>query len=250
MDNHEKREFMDLIKDSLAAHRIDVTPGQLRMWWEDLEPYPFAAVRQAFAQHRRTSERPPTSAAILGFLPDLLGHPSPEEAWNRLPKSEYDAGYVTSQIMQAYGACGDSLGRGDLIGARMAFLEAYRRAVAEARLTGQRAVYFYSGATGGDFEQRRQLQEKHTLEAAERGWLSHDRAQEILTGIAHDLGKDQVATVQRLGGSQQTVKRLTGSGSPEITKRLKEISALLTLTSDGAKKDNSEHIRELIEGGA
>lgn len=250
MDNQDKREFMDLIKASLSIYRIDPTVPQLKLWWEDLEPYPLEALRQAFVQHRRTSEKPPTPAAILAYLPDLLGHPSPEEAWNRLPKTEHDAGYVTNQMMQAMGACGDSIERGDMIGARMAFLEAYRRAVAEARALGQKAQIFYSGATGGDFERRRMMQEKHTLEAAERGWLSHDRAQEILTGIAHDLGKDQAATVQRLGGSQQTVKRLTGSGSPEITNRLKEISARLSLTSGGSKRDEADHIRELLEGGA
>lgn len=250
MNAQDKREFMDLIKDSLSMYRIEPTVPQLRMWWEDLEPYPLDAIRQAFTQHRRSSDKPPTPAVILAFLPDLLGHPSPEEAWNRLPKSEYEAGYVTSQMMQAFGACSDSIDRGDMIGGRLAFIEAYKRAVAEAKLLGNRAKYFYSGATVGDFEQRRMMQEKHTLEAAERGWLTQDQAQEILTGIAHDLGKDQEATVLRLGGSQQTVKRLTGSGSPEITNRLKEISARLSLTIEETRQDRSEHIRELIEGGA
>lgn len=249
MNAQDKREFMDLIKDSLSMYRIEPTVPQLRMWWEDLEPYPLAGVRQAFAQHRRSSDKPPTPAAILAFLPDLLGHPSPEEAWNRLPKSEYDSGYVTSQMMQAYGACGDSLERGDMIGARMAFVEAYKRAVAEAKLLGNKAKYFYSGANGGDFEQRRMVQEKHTLEAAERGWLTQDQAQEILTGIAHDLGKDEVATVHRLCGSQQTPKRLTGSGSPEIGERLRKLSESLSL-NEKPKRNEQEHIRELIEGGA
>lgn len=250
MRSEDKKQFQTLITDFMSVYGHEITIGQIRMWWDDLEAYPFAAVEQAFRQYRKTNSKRPTPAGVLEFLPDLLGHPSPEEAWNRLPKSEYDAGYVTSEMMQAMGACGDSLERGDTIGARMAFLEAYRHAIAEARLMGRAAVYFYSGATGGDFEQRRQLQEKHTLEAAERGWLSQDRATEILTGIAHDLGKDQNATIQRLPGSQQTVKRLTGNGSPEITKRLKDISARLSLTTQQTERDEDEHIKQLIEGGA
>lgn len=251
MHSSEGTKFRDMIMANAELYRHRMTPGQLNIWWNDLKDFDYSLIERAFEIARQSGGQfMPTTGAIRAMLPDPLGHPTPEEAWNRLPKSEHEAGYVTSQMMQAFGACRDSIERGDIVGARMAFLEAYKRFVSEARVLGQRANFFYSGATGGEFEQRRQLQEKQTLEAAERGWLSRDQAQQILIGIAHDLRKDEKATVQRLEGSQQTAKRLTGSGSPEIANRLKSISASLSLKHSGPKRSDEDHIRELIEGGA
>jgi hypothetical protein len=72
-----------------------------------------------------TSKSQPTIAAFNDLLHPSQ-YPAPEEAWNMAPKSEYDGGWVCDELMAALGACQDSLDRGDMVAARMAFLERYR----------------------------------------------------------------------------------------------------------------------------
>ena len=80
-------------------------------------------------------------------------YPSAEEAWNTLPKDEATTGWMFPEMEQAMGACWDSLQRGDLIAARMAFVEKYK-AVTRGKL-GQ-PKWRISEATEGGFEARNQ----------------------------------------------------------------------------------------------
>lgn len=228
MIDQDKKAFRDLLVDALSMYGKEPAKTQLTIWWNILNPYPIEAVQMAFTRHLTTSKFPPTPADILEGLPDLLGHPSPEEAWNRLPKSEHECGYVTDQMMGALGACSDSLDRGDYVAARMAFIESYKKQVSLARGQQQKAKFWFSGASMGDYEQRLQSQELATIEAAELGWLEPKRAYKALENICSQLGKaleihhDRLAKLPNGG-------QLIGIGSSSTPNQSDEISAHLRL---------------------
>jgi hypothetical protein len=72
-------------------------------------------------------------------LPDILariddGRPSVEEAWAMMPKSELASVVWTDEMAQAWGVAWPMLNQGDVVGARLAFREAYAKAVLDARI--------------------------------------------------------------------------------------------------------------------
>lgn len=108
----------------------------------ELEHYDERALHASLARCRRELHGRLTLAAIIERLDD--GRPGPEEAWALLPKSEADSAVVTDDMRQAMGPALRLLADGDEKAARMAFLEAYRHRVAEARAMHKPVNWFPS----------------------------------------------------------------------------------------------------------
>lgn len=126
----------------------------VQVWWDVCAEVPLAEFKAAAAQHVAECRFTPTPADILDRCPCRnLGHPDPETAWNLVPKSETDTAYVTAQMMAGLAACQDSLDRGDLIGARMAFIETYKRELQLARQRREGAKPWMSRGCGLTYEQ-------------------------------------------------------------------------------------------------
>lgn len=77
-----------------------------------------------------------TLADITDRLPGQ--HLSPNEAWALCPRDEASTVVWTDEICSAYGVAEPLLRQGDQVGGRMAFLEAYRRGVAESQAAGRK----------------------------------------------------------------------------------------------------------------
>lgn len=105
--------------------------GAARLMLADLAAYPEATVLAALTRCRREVTGRLTLAAIVERLDD--GRPGPEAAWAGCPRDEGETVVWTDETRDAFGVAGPLLAAGDRVGARMAFLEAYRRGVAEAR---------------------------------------------------------------------------------------------------------------------
>ena len=70
------------------------------------------------------------------------GHPGPDEAWGlllRLISDERETGVLTEQMRAGWEACQPILDLGDEVGARMCFLDVYRRRIQDARQSGSQA---------------------------------------------------------------------------------------------------------------
>ena len=154
-----------------SASGKPVAPETLDLWFRLLEHCSMSEVTQAITRHVRQSKFPPTPHDILEIVSERLGYPSPEEAWNRLPKDERDGGYVNQQMMDGLSACSDSLERGDMIGARMAFIESYKKSVSTAKMSNARASYFYSSPAGISHDQLKEKKHQDLLLAIDLGWL-------------------------------------------------------------------------------
>ena len=100
MDN--KQQFAQLMEEVMEVYDKKPNKGVMRIWWESLKEYDFADVSKAFSIHTMTSKFAPVPASILEHLPDTSGWLSPEEAWNALPKTEYDGGYVNQGLWIAW----------------------------------------------------------------------------------------------------------------------------------------------------
>lgn len=242
MDNQDKKEFHSLLTDAYSMYSKTLTKNILVIWWKALEIYRIEDVQQAFGRHVMASKFCPTPVDILEYLPDPFGHLSPEEAWNRLPKTDYDGGYVTDQMMAACAACFDSLERGDYVSARMAFIESYKKQVALAKGQQEKAKFWYSGPSMGDYAQRLMGCEAATIEAAELGWLEPKRAYKALESICSQLGKSSeihLSRLQKLPNGQQ----LIGIGSNKTPDQSETISAHLRLIKTDVKELDDEEAK-------
>ncbi len=185
-DYHKLREILE---SEYALHGRSVTGSIAMAWIRHLASFEFSDVEKAFAANGRASGRCPVPADILRYLPDPLGHQGPEEAWNNVPKSEREAGYVTQEMINAWGCARFSVEYGDMVAARMAFIEAYRREVAGAQIEGRKAQYFYSDCALGDHRSRLLTKEQKTLQAVVDRWITPQRAMKILEVLCIEQGK-------------------------------------------------------------
>jgi hypothetical protein len=140
----------------------------------DLDGLPEAQVRGALRRCRMEHRGRLTVEALVSRLDD--GRPGPEEAWAAIPRDEATTVVWTDEAAAAFGVAGPLLDQGDRVAARMAFVEHYRAAVAQARREGRPAVW--RASLGRDPRQR----ESALRDAVNRGRLTNDRAQALLPG--------------------------------------------------------------------
>lgn len=95
----------------------------------DLAAYPERQILAALTRCRRELKGRLTIADVVTRLED--GRPGPEEAWAMIPKDEATSVVWTREMAEAYGIAQSLLE--NPVQARMAFLEAYRERVRQAR---------------------------------------------------------------------------------------------------------------------
>jgi hypothetical protein len=113
----------------------DLSPAAAKIIAGDLAEHPAEAVLQALVRVRREHKGRLSLAAIIERIDD--GRPGIEEAWALVPKDERDSAVLTTEMARALYAAQSLIGAGDLIAARMAFREAYKREVEQARGRGE-----------------------------------------------------------------------------------------------------------------
>jgi hypothetical protein len=161
-----------------------------RVFVADLSVYPEAQVIAALARCRKEVRGLLTVADVVQRLED--GRPGPQEAWAMVPKSEAESVVWTSEMAAAFGVCSRLIGEGDMIAARMAFIEAYKAACDKARETGKPVSW--SPSLGYDVGMRQSV-----IEQAERlGRLGTEQAAGLLPAPITPIHQ----TVQmRIGGA-------------------------------------------------
>ena len=112
-----------------------LTADAAEMMAEDLADYAVVAVAGALKSCRRELTGRLTLAAILQRIQAADGRPGKDEAWAiaMTTNDEFETVVLTDEIQLALAAAKPVLDAGDKIGARMAFISAYERFVAQAR---------------------------------------------------------------------------------------------------------------------
>lgn len=209
MIDSDKRGFMELMEATMKYYDRDVDQGSMGIYWAGLKDYEFDMVKNAFSAHVENSEFMPKVSDIRKSMPDTSGWLSPEEAWGALPKTEYDGGYITQQIMSA--APFDALDRGDLIGGRMAFLETYKKLVTNAKAAGESPAYFYSAPSMGSYEAKQDNKEQSLLLAKDKKWISETTYQKYALELDRPISQDNPA--------MKMLSEQTASGSKQIEQK-------------------------------
>lgn len=107
------------------------SPAAARQFAADLSPYPEAQVLGALERCRREVKGVLSLADVISRLDD--GRPGADEAWAMIPRDETQSVVWTDEMAEAYGVARPLLTVGEPIAARVAFREAYARAVTLAR---------------------------------------------------------------------------------------------------------------------
>lgn len=153
-----------------------------RVMADDLAGYPEAQVLGALVRCRRELKRGQlTLAAVLERLDD--GRPGPEEAFTLIPRDESESAIWTEEAAHAHSVAATHLASGDMVAARMAFREAYTRAVQRARDEGRPVRWVASW--GWDKPGR----ERAVVEAVHRGYISAARSLVMLPNLSTEARK-------------------------------------------------------------
>lgn len=141
-----------------------------RVFVSDIARYPERDVLAALARCRREVRGLLTVQDVVSRIDD--GRPGPEEAWAMLPLTEAQSVVWTEEMARAFGACVALIERKDYVAARMAFKEAYAKAIADARDAGR--VVSWTPSLGTDKHGRTAVLQ----EAVADGRLSLEFAQQ------------------------------------------------------------------------
>lgn len=140
-DIAEFTDMLDAVSAMLSRGRYVPNATSTSMFFNAMRRYSLATVRASFDAHVADPIRGkfvPVPADLIAQIEGMLaddGRLGPEEAWALALRSSDEAETVvwTAEISQAFAACRSVLDRGDEVGARMAFREAYARIVGAAR---------------------------------------------------------------------------------------------------------------------
>jgi len=161
MKPEDQKEFSDILRLLLKTYSKTADKELTGIFWAALVDIEISVIREAASAYIRTNRFSPTPADIRELAgANRSAWPTPEEAWNMLPKTEDTGGWMCQELATAMGACIDSLDAGDRIGARMAFLEVYRREIQGKR---GKPKWWLSEPSSISHDQRLQWK-KHMLE--------------------------------------------------------------------------------------
>lgn len=216
--SEQERDFLSSLSLVMSASS---NPRQLtqevgQFWLRMLAGYEFSDVEMALAEHARRNKFCPAPADIIGLLPNRNNFLEPDEAWNHVPKSEYEGGYVCEEMMQAVGSVEGALSRNDHVGARMGFLECYRKLVAESVVQNKQAKYWYSGPTLGSLDMKAQIKEQAVVHAKTKKLISLER-------FNKDVNALEQKSVMKLENLANVAMLKSQTSDEEGRKRLAEI---------------------------
>jgi len=222
-----KHRFSQLMDDIGTIYDKEITPTIKRLYWEDLGEMPIELVEAAIQSHRRDPDRGryfPKPADIIAKMP-MQSDPTANEAWGLCMTSfdEEESVCISDAIFDARLAAAPMWNDGDKIGARMAFKDAYERAMAVRKAKGERPMWSLS--VGHDPQRRIEA----TKAAVKAGLLSHEAAKNYLP--APEITPDGSAIAGLLTGKD------VPEASEDVRSRIKALLAAINPTEDVNKSE-------------
>lgn len=231
MKSSDKRAFGEMLMALLEIHGRSATPMVLDLWWRAMERYELGQVQEAMSAYLSDPEAgryPPTPAGILAKLVTRDGRPQADEAWSIAvtARDETETVCWTEEIAEATSAAWPILDLGDRVGARMAFLAAYERLVAQAR-ADDRPVR-WSLSLGHDGPKRSAA----VVRAVAAGRLTRDRVEHLLP---QEEAQGPIADIARLLAGKVIEHPARADG--QYRQRMAELRAALSATGTDAVED-------------
>jgi hypothetical protein len=205
----DKQRFSEAMDDLGVIYDKDITVAMKRLYWEDLENYPIAAIEAACQAHRRDRDRGrffPKPADLLARIGGDAAHIPAEAAWAIALESLDENRTViwTDEIQRAREAARPIWEIGDKYGARMAFVKAY-----ESILLATSHSPRYKVSVGNYPAQRQEA----IAQAMNDGLITSDQAKHYLPAPAITPQGQAIVglltgNVVSLPQSDQTLRRL------------------------------------------
>lgn len=224
----------------------EITATAAEMIATDLAEYQDQQIADGLKACRRELTGRLTLAAVIERIQRTDGHPEPNEAWAIALQANDESRTVvmTEQMQKALHAAQPILDNGDAIGARMAFIDAYRRWIDEARQ--QRLQPQWAVSLGWDPAGR----EEAINRAMEAGYISIEQGEKLL--LQHqpvEQGSIGYAVAGLITGRSSGV-RLSNAESrqklAELRASMQKLAELRAMIKQNEEKRNAEekHARE------
>lgn len=144
-----KTDAEQLLEQLYATAEVlgsEIKPAAASLIVRDLRQHHRAEVEQALARCRSELTGRLTLAAILERMPSANAFLSANEAWALAltGQDEMETVIWTNEVAAAMSVAGPVLALGDKVGARMAFIGAYEREVAQAKAEGRKPEWTVS----------------------------------------------------------------------------------------------------------
>jgi len=139
LTKHDAEALLEQLYATAEVLGSEIKPAAAALMIRDLRDYNRPEIEQALARCRSEINGRLTLASILDRMPSANAHLSANEAWSVVLESEDEMRTIiwTDEIASAAGVARPILDAGDKVGARMAFIGAYDRAVAAAKAEGK-----------------------------------------------------------------------------------------------------------------
>lgn len=145
MHDQDKQTFADIYRGVCATYGREANKDAMRIAWGVLKSFDIAQVQRAYSAHVTTSKFMPTPAEISDLITasnPAMCRPGADEAWAMMPRSEDDSVVWTEEMAYAWGIASSLVNefntiKPDWVAARMAFKDAYSRAVDGAKAQGR-----------------------------------------------------------------------------------------------------------------
>lgn len=216
---HQREDDARLLRELIGTAESmgqAMSPNAAALIVSDLEGIPFPVVQKALRSIRATYKGRLTFQVIRERIVDADGRPEANEAWAiaLTAQDERESVFWNQEIMWAFDAARPILRTGDKVGARMAFISAYERLVADAREEGTPARWEFS--LGWDADGRAKALEQ----AVKLKRLPMDRAMALgYDPSPQAITADGRAIVGLLSHDAQPEPAV----SPEFSKRLRAL---------------------------
>lgn len=177
MIDNEKNEFLDVINKTADLYDKTIERSRVSVYWEALKHRTLADIKTAINKHVQDSLRGrffPLPADVSHQLPnELNAWLNANEAWAACPKDEIQSSAMCDEMSQALFIAQDLINDGDMIAARMAFIEYYNRLMDAAKSEGRKPKWFPSYGMDKDLRYKadREIVERKNLALPKSEWL-------------------------------------------------------------------------------
>lgn len=139
LTKHDAEQLLDQLYATAEVLGSEIKPAAASLMVRDLRDYERPEVEQALARCRSEINGRLTLASILERMPSANAYLSANEAWALALDAQDESKTIiwTDEVSQALGVARPILEAGDKVGARMAFIGAYDRAVAASKAEGR-----------------------------------------------------------------------------------------------------------------
>lgn len=165
MIDSEKNEFLAVINKTADLYDKKIQLERVSVYWSALQHRSLNDIKGAINRHVQDAERGrffPLPADISAQLPnELNAWLNANEAWAACPKDESVSAAMCDEISQSLFIAQDLINMGDMIAARMAFIEHYNRLIEDAKRENKKPKWFPSY---GDNKEGRQIADRQVIE--------------------------------------------------------------------------------------